>query len=100
FIDTRNVDGIWCTADRVLSGISELTKLYHIDDLYIEEDLKKFKRGASSASTITTLAKINGIVSYNARCIMSTEPQHISAAIARSWCGVKIVKPKTVAQRR
>lgn len=56
----------------------------------VEEPLLGFQKGMSSATTITTLMKFNGIVSYIARNTFNVEPQHISAAHARKLCGIKM----------
>jgi hypothetical protein len=44
----------------------------------------------SSAATITTLMRFNGIVSYIGRNIFGVEPEYISAAHARKLCGIKM----------
>jgi len=56
----------------------------------IEEPLMGFQKGMSSAATITTLMKFNGIVSYIARNMFDATPEHISAAHARKLCGIKM----------
>ena len=56
----------------------------------VEEPLMGFQKGMSSAATITTLMKFNGIVSYIARNVFNTTPEYISAAHARKLCGIKM----------
>jgi hypothetical protein len=58
----------------------------------IEEPLLGFKKGFSSAQTITTLMRFNGVVSYITREIFRIDPTYISASNARKVCGVKVQK--------
>jgi len=51
-----------------------------------------FRPGMSSAQTISTLMRFNGIVSYIARNIFQKEPEYIGSAHARKLCGVKLVR--------
>lgn len=66
---------------------------YHVA---IEEPLMGFSKGMSSATTITTLMRFNGIVSYIARDVMKVDPDYVSAAHARKVCGVKLQRTSTV----
>ena len=56
----------------------------------LEEPLLGFQKGMSSATTITTLMRFNGIVSYIGRKILGVEPTYISSASARKLCGIKM----------
>lgn len=58
----------------------------------LEEPLLGFSKGMSSAATITTLMRFNGIVSYIGREVFGTDPTYISAASARKLAGVKLQK--------
>lgn len=58
----------------------------------LEEPLLGFSKGMSSASTITTLMRFNGIVSYIGRKVFNVDPTYISAASARKLSGVKLQK--------
>lgn len=95
FVDTRKCDTLWDVADAVRHRISRLNLGRSYAHLFVEEDLKRFRRGLSSADTISALAKVNGIVSYLARTALAVEPVHIQATKARSECGVVVVKAKT-----
>ena len=66
-------------------------KKFKIDKIYIEQSLMAFRPGFSSAKTILTLAKFNGIVSY--MCQDHFEPpEYIGASTARKACGIKVKK--------
>lgn len=100
FIDTKKVECFWNVADNIVSGFKELATKYDINQLYVEEDLQKFRSGFSTAATLTTLSKINGIATYNARNIFSIEPTYIKSSLARSYCGIKLKKAKTPKERK
>ncbi len=65
-------------------------KFGNIDVLSIEEPLMGFQKGMSSAATIATLMKFNGMTSLISRDIFGIDPEYISAAHARKLCGIKI----------
>jgi len=94
YIDFKKCNSFFEKADRVKSVL-----LQYISDLReapsvfaLEEPLLGFSRGMSSASTITTLMRFNGIVSYIGRSMFNVDPVYVSAASARKTCGVKLVK--------
>lgn len=62
-----------------------------IDDFYIEEPMKRFSNGFSSAETISTLQRFNGIVCYLTRQIFNIEPVYVSVSTARKAAGVKVL---------
>ena len=80
--------------DKADAMASYLTRLYAskfgISRVAVEEPLLGFSKGSSSASTITTLMRFNGIVSYAARNTFSVDPEYFSAAHARKLCGIKL----------
>ena len=61
-----------------------------ISRVVLEEPLMGFRQGMSSAHTISTLMRFNGIVSYLAREAFHVEPEYIGSAHARKLCGVKL----------
>jgi hypothetical protein len=68
-----------------------LTGIY-VDRIVLEEPLMGFRSGMSSAQTITTLMRFNGIVSYIARRTFKQDPEYINAPHARKLCGIKLQK--------
>ena len=79
-------------ADAVHSALVELheKKGWKPEVFALEEPLLGFQKGMSSASTITTLMRFNGITSYIGRSIFCVDPTYISAAHARKLCGIKM----------
>jgi hypothetical protein len=70
-------------------GIRQILGDYKV---YLEEPLMGFRTGMSSAATITTLMRFNGIVSYISRGIFGVDPQYIASSTARKSCGIKLQK--------
>ena len=69
-------------------------KGYDIDHVFIEQSLQAFRPGFSSAKTLLTLAKFNGIVSYICQKCYLKPPEFISASTARKACGIKVERGK------
>lgn len=83
---------LFVKAANVKKYVEELDKKYNIKAVYIEEPLMSFSAGMSSAKTISTLMRFNGIVSWICYDTIGLIPQFISAATARKSYGVKIEK--------
>lgn len=66
-----------------------------IDRIVIEEPLVAFKPGFSSAQTLSTLLRFNGIVSNVVRQAFKVTPEFMSAAHARKLCGIKVQRTST-----
>lgn len=79
-------------AAAVHNKLRELRNKHGIDIVTIEEPLQMFAGGMSSAATISTLQRFNGMVSLLCYEVFGMKPQHISASTARKACGIKIVK--------
>jgi len=97
-IEFKKCKTLWEKTDvvqRAFKVISaELSAQYHIciDRVVVEEPLMGFRAGMSSAQTISTLIRFNGITSYIARDVFGVDPEYIGAAHARKLCGVKLQK--------
>lgn len=65
----RHFPTTWHKADFIENKLRDLSvrRSYIIEKVYIEQSLQAFRPGFSSAKTILTLAKFNGIVSYLVR---------------------------------
>lgn len=94
YIDFKKCNTFFEKADRVKSELlGHISKIGETPAVFaLEEPLLGFSRGMSSAATITTLMKFNGIVSYIGRGLFSVDPTYISASSARKLCGIKLVK--------
>jgi hypothetical protein len=67
-----------------------IKKNYDITDIYIEQSLQSFRSGFSSAKTLSTLSRFNGIVSWLCYKIFKIPPEMIAASSARKLAGVGI----------
>ena len=92
--DTRNkrhFPTLYQKAHFVKEQLRAIKKTYKkINRVYIEQSLHSFRSGFSSAQTLSTLSRFNGIVSWMCWEIYKTEPQMIAATSARKQAGIKI----------
>ncbi len=70
--------------------LNEIEDQFHISHVYVEQSLQSFRSGFSSAQTLSTLARINGIVSWISYKLFDVIPEYIPATSARKLCGLKI----------
>lgn len=100
--NTTKCDDMWLTADLIQQKFDSLVSVHGVEcvDVYVEEDLQRFRKGFSSAHTLSTLSKINGIVTYMARNTFKAAPHYIQSSAARKLCGVKIIKAVTKTEKK
>jgi len=92
-IEFKKCKTLWEKADLVAAELDGLSKKLQGQYLVaLEEPLMGFRSGMSSAATITTLMRFNGIVSYISREIFKVDPEYLAAASARKLCGIKMQK--------
>jgi len=65
---------------------------YDIASVFIEQSLQSFRSGFSSAKTLSTLSRFNGIVSWLCYEVFDLKPEYIAATSARKKCGIKVPK--------
>ena len=63
---------------------------YLIEHIYIEQSLHMFMGGKSSAKTLSTLTRFNGIVSWLVYELFEVKPKFIGASTARKSAGIKV----------
>ena len=93
YFDTRNkkqFPSIYHKARHVRDKLQDIKDRYSIQSIFIEQSLHSFRSGFSSAQTLSTLSRFNGIVSWLCADIFDTEPQMIAATSARKQAGVGI----------
>ena len=69
---------------------NELLCKYKIDRIVVEENLQAFRRGLSSAKTLSTLARFNGIVCFLAQDVFQIPVEMINVNSARKLAGLKV----------
>ena len=98
--DTRKFKNIFEKATYVKEQIHDLYDKYGlnryshtgnaIEHIFIEQSLQSFRSGFSSAKTLSTLSRFNGIVSWMCFDIFSIEPEYVAATSARKLAGIKV----------
>jgi len=63
---------------------------YPIEHIFIEQPFTFFNSGGSSAKTMATLQKFNGIISWMIYELFEIKPEYIGATQARKLCGIKV----------
>ena len=94
--DTRKFKNFFEKAKFIEDKIKEFN--YPIEKIYIEQSLQSFRSGFSSAKTLSTLSRFNGVVSWLAYTILRVEPEYLAASSARKLCGIKIPKGQKAKQ--
>jgi len=97
--DTRKYKDFFEKAEFIRREITFLTEKYTIEHIYIEQSLQSFRSGFSSAKTLSSLSRFNGIVSWLMFFHTKIKPEYLSAASARKSCGIKIARGENAKQK-
>lgn len=96
-IELANKKGLWNKVDYARDQLKMLRDEFPtVSIIAIEEPLKSFSSGLSSADTIMTLIRFNGIMSLLARDLWGHEPTYVNASHARKLLGVGVKKTSIV----
>ena len=90
--DLRKYKEFFQKAEIVKNKILELESTFYIEEVYVEQSLQSFRSGFSSAKTLSTLSRFNGVVSWLCYDILKLKPEYIAATSARKRCGITIPK--------
>ena len=90
YIDLRKIKNFFEKGQRVEEVLKDLKKNFKIEYIYIEQALMFFRRGGSTAKTMSILQRFNGIVSWICYNVYDMEPNYITPIGARSKCGIKV----------
>tara|TARA_Y100001958_G_C21058132_1_gene421929 strand:- start:251 stop:814 length:564 start_codon:yes stop_codon:yes gene_type:complete len=85
-----------CNNDDVAAGYG--ASEYPIEHIYIEQSLHMFMGGKSSAKTLSTLTRFNGIVSWLVFELFEIRPEFIGATSARKQAGIKVPRGQKAKQ--
>jgi Holliday junction resolvasome RuvABC endonuclease subunit len=94
FIGLSKDKNIFKKAQKVRQKLSEINIEYGIERVFVEENLQAFRPGLSSAKTLLTLARFNGIVSYISQLEFYSPPEFINVNSARKNLSIKIKRSK------
>lgn len=90
YIRLDKLQDLFSKAQEVSNVISEIYVKHDIHSIFIEENLQSFRTGFSSAKTLSTLARFNGIISYVSYQTTDIKPQMLNVNAARRSVGLKI----------
>ena len=98
--DTRKYKDFFEKVVHVQEGLDIIRKEYgkEIKAVYIEQSLQSFRSGFSSAKTLSTLSRFNGIVSWLVFDKYKLKPEYLAATSARKLCGIKIPRGQKAKQ--
>lgn len=89
------LEGLFKKADAVNQGLLDLHARYpDVKKVSIEEPLQGFRRGLSSASTLLTLGRFNGMVSWQSFVVFGFEPIFFNSSAARKGLGISLSKDR------
>jgi len=71
---------------------------FPIEHIYIEQSLHMFMGGKSSAKTLSTLTRFNGIVSWLVFELFEIRPKFVGASTARKQAGIKVPRGQKAKQ--
>ena len=91
-IDTRKYKDIFKKAEVVRDKLQTL--IVDLEGIYIEQSLQSFRSGFSSAKTLSSLSRFNGIVSWICYEIWGMRPEYVAAVSARKKVGIKVPRGK------
>lgn len=89
---SAKLTNLWQKADELKKVLNKMISDYSMkpDQIIIEDAAKKFTPGRSSADTISTLLRFNGISSYVVRELFNKDPEFLGAQEARKLCSLKM----------
>jgi len=94
YIDLRKTGNFFEKARKVQDSLKEIKKNHNIEHIFIEQALMFFRRGGSTAKTMSVLQRFNGIVSWQCYQLFDMEPNYVTPISARSKCGIKVARGK------
>ena len=92
FRNKRHFPTLFEKGHEIKELLYQLKLEHNITSAYIEQSLQSFRSGFSSAKTLSTLSRFNGIVSWLCFEVFELKPEYIAATSARKKCGITIPK--------
>lgn len=90
FLDLSKEKSLFDKAERFKVELQKIHNEHSVGEIVIEENLQAFRPGLSSAKTIVTLARFNGVCTYIASEVFGINPKFMNVNAARKLVGVKI----------
>jgi len=86
--DTRKYKTFFKKAEHIEEKLANLP--FDVEKVYIEQSLQSFRSGFSSAKTLSTLSRFNGVVSWLVYRLLQIEPEYLAATSARKRVGITV----------
>jgi len=99
YIPLKDLRCMFSKAQRAHETLMTLVDKYGIEAIAIEENLQAFRPGFSSAKTLITLARFNGIVSWLSYKCTNLQPDFINVNHARKSVGLKIDRKSSLSTK-
>ncbi len=102
FWDTRNkrkFPSLYEKSSFLKCNLNTLKEKYNITNIFIEQSLHSFRSGFSSAQTLSTLSRFNGIVSWLCYEIFDIQPSMLAATSARKQAGLTVKRGENAKQK-
>ena len=80
----------FCKAQHIKDELLSLKAQIPIEHIYIEQPFMFFNSGGSSAKTMATLQRFNGMLSWICCDVFGSTPKYLTAGEARKLCGIKV----------
>ena len=111
-IDLRKHKGFFAKTIAIKEKLMDIYEMYQlnnedrvpgnsafpIEHVYIEQSLHMFMGGKSSAKTLSTLTRFNGVVAWLLFELFEIEPEFIGASTARKTVGIKVPRGEKAKQ--
>ena len=92
YIPLQKLSTSYSKAQQVASVFEDIKERHAVAKIAIEENLQSFRTGMSSAKTLASLARFNGVVSYLSEQIFKKTPEFINVNSARKLVGISLVR--------
>jgi len=93
-VELSRIEGFWAKVDELQAFLETVKADADVEGglthAFVEESLQAFRPGLSSAATLMTLAKFNGITCAMVRSLTGCTPEPLAATSARKSCGIVV----------
>jgi len=98
-IDLKKVKCVFTKARNVFDRLVSINDNHDISRITIEENLQAFRPGFSSAKTLVSLARFNGMISLYAHDVFHLVPDFINVNHARKKVGLKVDRKSSLSTK-
>lgn len=101
YVDLSKCNSYWDKVDLFREEMKKIIMGLNgpIQRIFIEESLQRFRSGMSSAKTLSTLTKFNGVASFIAREQTGIEPEYFNVNTARKAVGLSVKRGENAKEK-